>query len=399
MWIGKRVLYQHVGTFKGILFLVAVTLIVSVLAYSQVLVTQLKNSTRMGLQHKLRLYSVLVNSEYPELIALALEQIQAVDFPIIVTDSRGNPKHWKNVDIAVDDTSAAAREKLTKLLEILDQDGNQPLPVLVGENEVDLFHYGDSLVIRQLRWLPWIEILAAALFVIVGYTGFRNIKRSEERMVWVGLAKETAHQLGTPITSLMGWIELLRSSGGDTHALDEMQRDLSRLEKVTARFSQIGSEPILMAAKLVPVVTETMEYFQRRLPKTGKPISLTMDFHCDPELRINVQLFSWVMENLIKNSIDAIHASGGAIAITCEEGAEWVYVDVSDNGPGIPAKDRRNVFRPGFSTKTRGWGLGLSLARRIVEEYHGGRLFIKDSSPGRGTTMRIAMRKTTHAAG
>ncbi|MDD5088883.1 MAG: hypothetical protein PHI18_08820, partial [bacterium] len=169
MWLGKRLQYQHVGTFKGVLFLAAVMVIVSMLVYTQVLVDQLKNSTRQNLQHKIRLYSVLVNSEYPELIALALEQIQAVDFPIIVTDAQGNPKHWKNVDVAVDDTSTAARTRLRRLIAVLGRDGNEPLPVLIGENQVDLFHYGDSTVIRQLRWLPWIEIVVAVLFVIVGY--------------------------------------------------------------------------------------------------------------------------------------------------------------------------------------------------------------------------------------
>jgi signal transduction histidine kinase len=394
MWIGRRLAYQHVGTFKGILFLVAVTLIVSVLAYTQVLVGRLKDSTRATLQQKIRMYSVLVNSEYPELIALALEQIQAVDFPIIVTDSLKNPKHWKNVPVTPGDTTAAARVKLRHLLSDMDRGSNEPLPILIGENQIDWFHYGDSLIIRELRWLPWIEILLAALFIIVGYTGFRNIKRSEERMVWVGLAKETAHQLGTPLTSLMGWIELVRAGGGKEHALEEMARDLARLEKVTARFSQIGSEPVLSSSRIVPVVAETVDYFRRRLPSTGKPIKLAMEFSCDPLIRVNAELFSWVIENLVKNSIDALRATGGEIMITCEEKPNWLYVDVADTGPGIASKNRRNVFRPGFSTKTRGWGLGLSLARRIVEDYHGGRLFIKETAPGRGTVMRIALRKT-----
>jgi hypothetical protein len=397
LWIGRRLAYQHVGTFKGILFLIAITLIVSVLVYTQVLVGRLKDSTRASLQSKIRLYSVLVNSEYPELIALALEQIQAVDFPIIVTDAMGNPKHWKNVPVAPTDTSQMGKRRLRELLHEMDTGGNDPLPILVGEQQVDWFHYGDSLVIRQLRWLPWIEIVVAALFVIVGYTGFRNIKRSEERMVWVGLAKETAHQLGTPLTSLMGWIELLKSGGAREHALDEMERDLSRLERVTARFSQIGSEPVLVPAHIRTVVNDTVDYFQRRLPKTGKPIELRMDFPCDPVLRLNAQLFSWVMENLVKNSIDALRATGGEIRITCEQKPHWVYVDVADNGPGIASKNRRNVFRPGFSTKTRGWGLGLSLARRIIEEYHGGRLFIKETASGGGTVMRVALHRMDDA--
>jgi signal transduction histidine kinase len=393
MRLTRRIGYQHVGTFKGILFLIGMVLIVSVLVYTQVLVGKLRESTRRSLEQKIRAYSMLINSDQPELIAMALDQIQAVDFPIIVTDSLGTPKHWKNVGIAPTDTSASRMAQLRSLLKAMDEQGNQPLSVSIGANQVDWFHYGDSVVIRQLRWLPWIEILAAALFVIVGYTGFRNIKRSEERMVWVGLAKETAHQLGTPLTSLMGWIELLRSGTPKEHALEEMQRDLARLEKVTARFSQIGSDPTLTNIRILPVIYETVDYFRRRLPRSGNPIEILVNFPNDPIIRVNAELFSWVLENLIKNSIDALRATGGTIRIAGDDKPDWHYIDVIDNGPGIPVRDRRNVFRPGFSTKTRGWGLGLSLARRIIEDQHQGRLFIRDSAPGKGTVMRIGLPK------
>jgi hypothetical protein len=172
-----------------------------------------------------------------------------------------------------------------------------------------------------------------------------------------------------------------------------MQRDLARLEKVTARFSQIGSDPTLSNIRILPVVYETVDYFRRRLPRSGNPIEMLVNFPCDPVVRVNAELFGWVLENLIKNSIDALRATGGAIRIACDEKPDWVHIDIADNGPGIPSRDRRNVFRPGFSTKTRGWGLGLSLARRIIEDQHGGRLYIKESAPGKGTVMRIALRK------
>jgi hypothetical protein len=397
MRLTRRLTYQHVGTFKGLLFLVAIVLIISMLAYTQVIISQLRGSSRRSLAQKIQTYSVLVKSDNPELIALALEQIQNVDFPIIVTDSLGNPKNWKNVGVEAEDTSATARRKLKDLIATMDEQGNEPLPVVVSESQADWFHYGDTVVIRQLRWLPWAEICAAALFVIVGYTGFRNIKRSEERMVWVGLAKETAHQLGTPLTSLYGWLELMKTEGVNSQALSEMERDIRRLERVTARFSQIGSEAILSEVHVAPVVHEIADYFRSRLPSTGKQIHVIEDFPCDPIIAINAELFSWVMENLIKNSIDALRTAGGEIKITCDERVDVLYIDVSDNGPGISAKNRRNVFRPGFSTKTRGWGLGLSLARRIIEDYHGGRLFIKETSSGKGTVMRIVLRKSSHA--
>lgn len=385
---------KRAGTFKGVLFLAALVLVIFVLAYSQYLVSELKESTRQSLTQKIATYSALIRSDNPELIGFALLQIQDVEFPIIVTDGSGVPKLWKNVGIASEDTTSEARAELARLVRRMDAQGNPALPIAVAESTTDWFHYGDSIVIRQLRWLPWIEISAAALFIIVGYFGFQNIRRSEERMVWVGLAKETAHQLGTPLTSLMGWIELLKADGRDPHAVIEMERDLSRLQRITARFSQIGSKTALTQTRVRHVIEETVDYFRLRLPRSGNPIEIDARYEADPLTGLNVELFGWVLENLIRNSIDAMRDGGGQITIACAENGEWIHIDVEDNGAGIPARDRRQVFRPGFTTKKRGWGLGLSLSRRIIEEYHGGRLSIKESIPGKGTTMRIALPRT-----
>lgn len=394
MTLISRLQSRHVGTFKGVLFLAALILVISVLGYSQYLVNRLKESTRKSLTQKIATYSALIRSDNPELIGFALQQIQDVEFPIVVTDGHGVPKLWKNVNVASDDTSATARERISDLVRQMDAQGNPALPIMVSESSTDWFHYGDSIVIRQLRWLPWIEIGAVGLFVIVGYFGFQNIRRSEERMVWVGLAKETAHQLGTPLTSLMGWIELLKSEGQDTHAVTEMERDLARLQRVTARFSQIGSKTTLVSTRIRHVIEETVDYFRMRLPSSGNIIELEIVSSTDPHVGLNIELFGWVLENLIRNSIDAMRTTGGQIRIHCTETSSWVYVDVEDNGMGIPARDRREVFRPGFTTKKRGWGLGLSLSKRIIEEYHGGKLTIKESTPGKGTTMRIALPHT-----
>ena len=391
MHFNRRLVYQHVGTFKGLLFLGAIIVIISVLGYTQYLVGELRESTRSSLTQKIKTYSLLISSDNPELIGVALDQIQSVEFPIVVTDSEGKPKLWKNIDIAPDDTSEASFQAIRELVEVMDREGNPPLPIHVGD-QVDSFHYGDSVVIKQLRWLPWIEIVVAALFIIVGYLGFQTIRRSEESMVWAGLAKETAHQLGTPITSLMGWLEFLRSEGVESRALTEMERDFDRLERVTARFSQIGSEAKLAPHRIRPFVMDTVDYFQRRLPSRGTPIEIKTEFPCDPVVNMNPQLLGWVLENLVKNCIDAMSSSGGRIVIRCIETNEWIHIDVSDNGPGISKRNRKNVFRPGFTTRTRGWGLGLSLSRRIVEEYHGGRLFIKETAVGVGTVMRVSLR-------
>lgn len=388
----RRPSYHAIGTFKGLLFLGAVVLIISVLVYTQVLIEQLRASTRRSLALTVQRYREFISSENELLTDIALQQIQEVDFPIVVTDSKGHPKNWKNVGVASGDTSAEATAKLKRLVAIMDRGGNEPMSIEVARGQVDWFHYGDSAVIRQLRWLPWIEIAAAALFIVVGYTGFRNIQRSEERMVWVGLAKETAHQLGTPLTSMLGWLELLRAEGNQSRALEEMTRDIRRLEKVTARFSQIGSTETLSPHPIAETISETADYFRSRLPQSGRPIEIVEEMDSSPLVPVNRQLFGWVLENLLKNSLDALGETGGKITIASFTRGNSVIVDVSDNGRGIEPRDRKHIFRPGFSTKTRGWGLGLSLARRIIEEYHGGRLYLKDSVPGQGTTMRIVLR-------
>jgi len=214
----------------------------------------------------------------------------------------------------------------------------------------------------------------------------------------VGLAKETAHQLGTPLTSLLGWLELLRGEGTQSRALDEMTRDVHRLEKVTARFSQIGSTETLVPTSVEEVVQETIDYFRSRLPKSGQAIEITAAADCDLSVPMNRELFAWVLENLIKNSLDALDEKDGRISLRCFRRGDRVLVDVTDTGRGIEPRDRKHIFRPGFSTKKRGWGLGLSLARRIVEDYHGGRLFLKESIPGHGTTMRVSLRVSKDAA-
>lgn len=389
-----RLTTRNAGTFKGVLFLIAIVLVVSVLVYSQYLVSQLKESTRKSLTQKIATYSTLIRSDNPELIGFALQQIQDVEFPVIVTDEMGVPKLWKNIGINTDDTSHSARREIARLVKEMDAQGNRPLPIKVAEASTDWFHYGDSVVIRQLKWLPWIEILATGLFILVGYFGFQNIRRGEERMVWVGLAKETAHQLGTPLTSLMGWIELLKTEGVNAHAVAEMERDLARLNRVTARFSQIGSKTAVVPTRIRYLIEETVDYFRLRLPQSGNQIEIEASYESDPMIGVNVELFGWVLENLVRNSLDAMRSNGGRIHIGCSEVDNWVHIDVEDNGAGIPPRFRKQVFRPGFTTKKRGWGLGLSLSRRIIEEYHGGKLSVKESTLGKGTTIRISLPNT-----
>ena len=386
--------YYRVGPFKGILFLTAILLALSVLIYTRIMVDTLRDHTRKVLSNNIEHYRFLLSSVSAE---MAFDEINRIDYPVILTDADNNPKFWKNVGIAPGDTSLVGQRKLKRLVFQMDAAGNLPIPIELAPNQVDYFHYGDSFVIRQLTWLPIVEIGVVALFILIAYLGFQNIKRNEERSVWVGLAKETAHQLGTPLTSLMGWLEVISDPDLDKEVLQsaypEMKRDLGRLEQIAARFSQIGAVVTLTNESLTEVIKESVDYYRLRLPSNAKQISIVENYEVQPTVPLNRILFSWVMENLLKNAIDAIGDKGGTITISATEKGGKVLVEVKDTGRGIDPKDRKYIFRPGFTTKKRGWGLGLSLAKRIVEEYHRGRLTLRFTRPGVGTTMRIQLSK------
>ena len=232
------------------------------------------------------------------------------------------------------------------------------------------------------------------MFILIGYVGFSQIKKSEQRYIWVGMAKETAHQLGTPLSSLHGWIELLKEYPKKLpKALKEMDADAQRLSKIALRFSQIGSFPTLEEVEIVEILHNTAIYFQKRLPQLNRKIIINEKYALSPVVKLNGQLFEWVIENLVKNAIDSIEKESGVITITLEkEDDQYIAIDVSDTGKGINSRNKNHIFKPGFSTKTRGWGLGLSLAKRIIEDYHGGKLFIKETRTGKGSTFRILLK-------
>jgi signal transduction histidine kinase len=228
---------------------------------------------------------------------------------------------------------------------------------------------------------------------MVGYFGFSYIRRSEQSSLWMGMAREAAHQLGTPLSSLLGWIEVLRSPDLDAdtkdRALDEIENDVERLQRVADRFSDIGSQPKLERCDLVPIVEQTASYLRRRIPQEGQSIALTVDLPDSLMAEANEELFAWVLENLLKNALDAIEDDEGTITVTGWDEEGWVTIEVEDTGRGIERQQWKNIFRPGYSTKQRGWGLGLSLARRVVETYHGGSLELVSSTVGEGSTFQI----------
>ncbi len=256
-------------------------------------------------------------------------------------------------------------------------------------------HYGDSELINQLKFYPYIQIIIAGVFIIIGYIGFSQIKKSEQSNIWVGLAKETAHQFGTPISSLMGWVELLKLNHQDPDKVldsaDEIENDVAKLHKITNRFSKIGSKPELKRENVYEEIRIVVEYFNRRMPQTGKNVQITLNGSSSIEAKLSNDLFEWVIENLIKNAYDAIDHETGKIDISITELKNKVEIEVADNGKGVDKKRRKDIFRPGYSTKRRGWGLGLSLSKRIIEEYHNGKIFVKYSNPGEGTVFKIIL--------
>jgi hypothetical protein len=385
----KSLKFHRIGQFKGFLFIAAVIIILMVLFYTQYLVEQIRSEARHSLSMNIEHYRFLLDKGSP---VDAFEEIRRIDIPLVLADDKGQPKFWKNIGIDPNDTTVVALEKVKSIIARMDRK-SQPIPLKYAEGVVDYFHYGDSSLISELRLFPFVSIIVVGVFIMIGYLGFKYIKDSEQRFVWVGMARETAHQLGTPLSSLLGWMELLKAGQGESSLYVEMDKDIARLEKITARFSHIGSEVKLPPTPLLPVVQESVNYYRRRIPKTGKKIEIFEEYRAEPVINLNPYLLGWVVENLIRNGIDAIASDSGAITVTVSETSKKVLIDISDTGCGIETKHFRNIFRPGFTTKNRGWGVGLSLAKRIVQDYHNGKISIKESMLDKGTTMRITLPK------
>ncbi len=361
------------------------------------LIDELEENTRQQVARYAALWEFAINQSGAgaELQFIFDEIIVKATFPIIVLDRGGQPVQWRNIDrITPDQTDDRSLESLRRMAEKMRSSGRVFEIGYAGET-INYLCYGDPAIIRQLEIMPFIQIGVVVAFLLVGLIGFHNIRRSEERLIWVGMAKETAHQLGTPITSLLGWLELLDpnnraelTTGEQENLLRDtrsnMAIDVQRLQRVANRFGQIGSVPDLKPGDINQLVAESVAYYQRRLPFEGKGIDLQSDLGSIPEVNVNPELFTWVLENLIKNALQAVDPKSGRIqlATSIHPDRAMVRITVSDDGQGIPPAAARKIFRPGFTTKTRGWGLGLTLVRRIIEEYHGGRITLVRSRPG-----------------
>lgn len=311
--------------------------------------------------------------------------------PVIVLDRKGQVTDFRNLSINASSRADSLRKVTEKGLELLAM--NRNIRIFLDERHRDYIDvcYDESLMLKRLSWYPYVQLGVVLLFVVVAIFALLTSKHAEQNKVWVGLSKETAHQLGTPISSLIAWIEILKETYPNDTLVPEMDKDVKRLQLIADRFSKIGSVPAPVPTNLLELLGHVVDYMDRR---TSKKVMILTDFPVHQVIvDLNGSLFEWVIENLCKNAVDAMGGEQGIITLKVEESDTWVYLDVSDTGKGIRKHNINNVFRPGFTTKKRGWGLGLSLAKRIVEEYHHGRIYVKESEVGKGTTFRIELRK------
>ena len=392
---------------KVFLLIIALAIGAGTLLYTNSLVSKLQQREREVAQLFANGLEYVANAseETSDLTFLFENIIKPIDFPMILTDAHNNVNLENKTDIRnvrFDSTLSDSALRVFLGSKIIEMDEtNSPINVkyVFGVDTLILtkIHYGDSELIYQLKYYPYLLIIIGALFIIIGYIGFSQIKRSEQSNIWVGMAKETAHQFGTPLSSLLGWIEILRLNYNDPDkvldAADEITNDVEKLNRITYRFSKIGSKPELKPVNLHSTLTIVLEYFTRRIPQTGKKVDLNLSGNKDLMANINLELFDWVIENLIKNALDAIDNNNGKIDIIFTENKKFVEIEVTDNGKGIERNRRKDIFRPGYSTKRRGWGLGLSLSKRIIEEYHKGKIFVKSSLPEQGTVFLIRLKK------
>ncbi len=384
--------------FKIVLLIIASASVIGLLYYSGRITDELLGHERQIADLYARSIEFTASDRAPtgDLSFVFDEIIRTIDFPVVLSDSSNNPVYWRNIEIDSTLSDEARDTLMAGVIRYMDR-LNKPIRIAYHGTTLNYVHYGESRLIARLRWLPYIEIALAAVFILIAYVGFSYIKRNEQSSIWVGMAKETAHQLGTPISSIMGWLELVRDhAAGNTRLLEsvtEMEHDLERLSKVTARFSKIGSRPDLREEDVAAVIADVVRYIEKRIPRSGKKVELVIETPGVFPALINRELFEWVIENLMKNALDAIEGPTGKISFALSREGAKTTIDVTDSGKGIDPKHRRELFRPGFSTKQRGWGLGLSLARRIIEDYHRGKLFVKQSIPGVGTTFRIRLTK------
>ena len=395
--------YQQKKRWKYSLLTFAVVIASGSLFYTQYLVRNIAKSERTRAQLWALSMKQQFNSDDSDFLNYVFAIRDSLTVPAIVVDEKGDLKYKKGLDPSKTfiELEALGNKKMkydpayfqSELAYMKKQHEPITLNVL---NEHWLVYYKDSDLLTELKYFPYIQLSVIAIFLLLAYTAFSSSRKSEQDQVWVGLAKETAHQLGTPISSLMAWIELMKEKFNAEHdpLIAEMENDVKRLEIVADRFSKIGSTPKLEEQRVYDVVKDFVDYFRVRVSK-----NISFEMTGNPYLRagLNVPLFDWVLENLLKNAVNAIEGKGKIkVEISGNKIKKQVYIDVTDTGKGIPRSKFDTVFQPGYTTRKRGWGLGLSLTKRMIENYHDGQIFVKDSELGKGTTFRIVLKNIRH---
>ena len=379
-------IYDSRQRLKYVFIIGAVVIAIASVFVSDLLIKDLAREERQKIEVWAEATRV-VTSEDPSLnMKLILQIIQGnTSIPVMLCNEQDSVMNYKNIELPEKNVEGFLYQKAQEL-----KKKNQPIPIDMEDGTFQYLYYDDSINLKRLLIYPYAQLSVMAVFILIAFLALTSTKRAEQNKVWVGLSKETAHQLGTPISSLIAWVEYLKMKEVDPSLLEEMEKDVKRLETIADRFSKIGSQPEPVPLDIRDSIRAALNYMETRI---SSKVKITVEAPEEPVIVLmNDSLFAWVVENLCKNAVDAMGGQGD-IRFHIEEKAKKVYIDVSDTGKGILKSKFKTVFNPGYTTKKRGWGLGLSLVKRIIESYHGGKIYVKNSEIGKGTTFRIELNR------
>jgi len=386
-WDYLRCMFGRLFNWRTFFYVLAVLIVLGTGLYTRYVARKIEREERQRVEEWVHANQAMQSSSDPTALSLAnMVIINNEDMPLIAADQNGKVVDHRNLDSA---SIASDSTYLDKKLKALKEE-NPPIDWLIGDSPKLVYkvYYGNTRLLKEVQYYPFIQLVILSVFIALLIALITTRHRSTQNQVWAGLAKETAHQLGTPITSLRGWVEMLKEQEPGNDLVLELEKDVDRLKLVSDRFGKIGSQPQLEPMNLTPLVTEMVDYMKRRAP--GKVQFTVKVPQQEAMANISPTLINWVLENLLKNALDAMEGSG-SITVVLEKNPKALQLDVSDTGKGISYSDWQRVFQPGFTTKKRGWGLGLTLSKRIVEQYHNGQLFVHHSEPGKGTTFRMVL--------
>ena len=388
-------IYDQKSRIKLVIVAVALLIGAATVIYTNVLVQRLSEREQEQIDLYAKTQRYIINTEETSNLSFLMDEIIGANttIPVIVTDGDGNIIDARNVNVPKGVSEQASIRRLRQEIELM-KEQHPPIVIEIGAGLRNFLYYKESDLLTQLRYYPLVQLAIIGCLAVIAYFAFSYSRRAEQNRVWVGLAKETAHQLGTPLSSLVGWQAYLRESERfkDEPIVEELGKDIRRLEIITERFSNIGSVPVLNDENILRVTQNAISYLQSRVSRKVT-FEVKTDLPTDTPAQVNIPLFDWVIENICKNAVDAMDGRG-SITIHLRRpirNKSQIAIDITDTGKGIPKSKMESVFLPGYTTKKRGWGLGLALAKRIIQNYHKGRLFVKWSEPGRGTTFRVIL--------